>query len=195
MYEDSTAAADDSIARRVCTRVRSLRGYRDWTRAALAEHSGVSVAYLARLEGGTANISLQVLGQLAAAFGVAPSALLDAPSDLGPDYDAIVEFARRQSPAVRAELRRTIVERWGDDDAAVTKAGRIALIGLRGAGKSTLGERLARRFGLPFVELNREIEREGGVAVAEVFTLYGAAGYRTLERSCLKRVIERHQAV
>ena len=69
---------------------------------------------------------------------------------------------------------------------------RIALIGLRGAGKSTLGARLARKLDVPFVELDREIEREAGTSLSEIFLLYGQAGYRRYERRCLEKVLERN---
>ena len=69
---------------------------------------------------------------------------------------------------------------------------RIALVGLRGAGKTTLGSALAAELSVPFVELDREIEREAGISLSEVFLLYGQAGYRRIERRCLERVIEAH---
>ncbi|HZF17513.1 MAG TPA: helix-turn-helix transcriptional regulator [Steroidobacteraceae bacterium] len=70
---------------------------------------------------------------------------------------------------------------------------RIALIGLRGAGKSTLGGQLAKTLRRPFVELDREIERDAGMSLSEVFLLYGEAGYRRIERRCLERLIESQQ--
>ena len=72
---------------------------------------------------------------------------------------------------------------------------RVALIGLRGAGKSTLGPLLAKRLDVPFIELNREIEAEAGVNVKEIFWLYGQAGYRRLERRCLERVVATYPEV
>jgi XRE family aerobic/anaerobic benzoate catabolism transcriptional regulator len=188
---DGGGALGDVVSRQV----RALRESSSLTRAQLSERSGVSVAYLARLEAGAANISLGVLEQLARALGVPAQWLLAEPVEAGSDLELIVAWLRGQTPAVQAEVWSALRARGGPGGAHRPASARIALIGLRGAGKSTLGARLARRLGVPFVELNREIERAGGVAVPEVFTLYGASGYRTLERSCLKQVIERHAAV
>jgi XRE family aerobic/anaerobic benzoate catabolism transcriptional regulator len=75
------------------------------------------------------------------------------------------------------------------------KRRRIALIGLRGAGKSTLGEQLAQTLDMPFVELDREIEREAGTSLSEIFLLYGQEGYRRYEKRCLEAVIAQHERV
>ena len=205
MAEDASAAPDGpdaegprgpgSLARLLAARVRALRGRLDLTRAQLSARSGVSVAYLARLEAGTANISLQVLEQLAVALDTGAHALIDASAEPGSDLHALILALRAQPAAVHAELLRSLDERSADDRARRAPPARIALIGLRGAGKSTLGRALADRLGVPFVELNREIEREGGIAVSEVFTLYGAVGYRRLERGCLRQVVDRHPEV
>jgi XRE family aerobic/anaerobic benzoate catabolism transcriptional regulator len=79
---------------------------------------------------------------------------------------------------------------FGQEEAARRK--RIALVGLRGAGKTTLGSALAKELRCPFVELDREIERAAGIGLSEVFLLYGQAGYRRIERRCLERMIETH---
>ena len=78
-------------------------------------------------------------------------------------------------------------------DAPADRMKRIALIGLRGAGKSTLGAKLAKDLGVPFVELDREIEREAGTSLSEIFLLYGQAGYRRYERRSLEKVLEKHE--
>lgn len=75
------------------------------------------------------------------------------------------------------------------------KAGRIALIGLRGAGKSTLGRGIGEMLDLPFIELNQIIERESGLATAEVIAMYGPEGYRAFEHRALAQVIAAHQRV
>jgi XRE family aerobic/anaerobic benzoate catabolism transcriptional regulator len=98
------------------------------------------------------------------------------------DFALIVEFLKRQPPERLAQIRHQLLEGEGGGQ-------RIALIGIRGVGKSTLGPLLAERLGIPFVELNREIEAEAKLAVSEIFTLYGQHGYRVLERSCLERII------
>ncbi len=76
---------------------------------------------------------------------------------------------------------------FGEEAAARRR--RIALVGLRGAGKTTLGSALAAELDAPFVELDREIEREAGISLSEIFLLYGQAGYRRIERRCLERLL------
>jgi XRE family aerobic/anaerobic benzoate catabolism transcriptional regulator len=75
---------------------------------------------------------------------------------------------------------------------AAGRRGRIALLGLRGAGKSTLGPLLAAAEKQPFIELDREIEMDAGLSLSEVFSLYGEAGYRRIERRCLQKLVARH---
>jgi len=163
-------------------RVRHARAQRFMTRKALAEESGISLAYLARVEAGTGNISLGLLQRLAFALNLPIELFFTAEESPNPDFTLIVEFLKRQSPERLAEVRRDLLQ--GDRGAQ-----RIALIGIRGVGKSTLGPLLAERLGVPFVELNQEIEKEAKLAVSEIFTLYGQRGYRALERSCLERII------
>jgi XRE family aerobic/anaerobic benzoate catabolism transcriptional regulator len=169
-------------------RVRDARARRFMTRKALAEQSGISLAYLARVEAGSGNISLGLLQRLALALNLpSESFFSDEPAPTA-ELALIVEFLRRQPPERLARIR----QRLFDDDREVQ---RIALIGIRGVGKSTLGPLLAERLGLPFVELNREIERAAKLAVSEIFTLYGQHGYRTLERDCLERIVAEYPDV
>ncbi len=93
---------------------------------------------------------------------------------------------------IAAALRVPLEHLVRDESRAGGRRDRIALVGLRGAGKSTLGERLAKAVGAPFVELDREVEREAGTSLSEIFLLYGQAGYRRYEKRCLERVIEAH---
>ena len=163
-------------------RVREARARRFMTRKALAEQSGVSIAYLSQVETGRGNISLGLLQKLAFALNLPIEHFFAAVEPRNADFTMIVEFLRRQSPERLAQIRRQLSE---TDDSSR----RIALIGIRGVGKSTLVPLLAERLGVPFVELNREIEREAKLDVSEIFTLYGQHGYRVLERKCLERVI------
>ncbi len=103
----------------------------------------------------------------------------------------MTELLRRLGPERLAEARALLLKAFGDADVAGRER-RIALIGLRGAGKTTLGTALAERLDVPFVELDREIERESGVSLATIFDFYGQAGFRRMERRCLDRVIEEH---
>jgi XRE family aerobic/anaerobic benzoate catabolism transcriptional regulator len=169
-------------------RVRDARARRFMTRKALAEQSGISLAYLARVEGGTGNISLGLLQRLSLALSLPIETFLASGEPPNADFTMIVEFLKRQPPERLAQLRHQLYEGDGGGQ-------RIALIGIRGVGKSTLGPLLAERIGVPFVELNREIEKQADLAIDEIFNLYGQQGFRALERSCLERVIAEHPNV
>jgi XRE family aerobic/anaerobic benzoate catabolism transcriptional regulator len=169
-------------------RVRDARARRFMTRKALAEQSGISLAYLARVEGGTGNISLGLLQRLSLALSLPIETFLASGEPPNADFTMIVEFLKRQPPERLAQLRQQLYEGDGGGQ-------RIALIGIRGVGKSTLGPLLAERIGVPFVELNREIEKQADLAIDEIFNLYGQQGFRALERSCLERVIAEHPNV
>ena len=182
---------EDGFLRLLGERVRELRARRGMTRKILAKDSGVSERYLAQLEGGQGNVSILLLRQLADALDVPLDRLVsDAPEDSA-DLVHAVELLRRLRPDQLAEARETLVRGFGAVDPTARRH-RIALIGLRGAGKTTLGTLLADRLGVPFVELDREIERESGVSLATIFEFYGQAGFRRLERTCLDRVVEEH---
>ena len=172
-------------------RVRETRERRGMTRKILARDSGVSERYLAQLETGQGNISILLLRQIARALDIPLEALvLDGPE---PAVDLVhaTEFLRRLPAAELADVRRLLVQHFGGVDVEARR-GRIALIGLRGAGKSTLGAMLAERLQLPFLELDRLIEQESGVSLSVIFDLYGQGGFRRLERRCLDQVIERY---
>jgi XRE family transcriptional regulator, aerobic/anaerobic benzoate catabolism transcriptional regulator len=172
-------------------RVRELRARRGMTRKILAKDSGVSERYLAQLETGQGNASLGTLRRVARALDVPPASLIADAHEPPAELTQALELLRRLEPGRLAEARALLLKTFGDADAA-GRAGRIALIGLRGAGKTTLGTALAERLGVPFVELDREIERESGVSLATIFDFYGQAGFRRMERRCLDRVIEEH---
>ena len=172
-------------------RVRETRASRGMTRKILARDSGVSERYLAQLETGQGNISILLLRQIARALDIPLEALvLDGPE---PPVDLVhaTEFLRRLPATELADVRRMLVQHFGGVDLEARR-GRIALIGLRGAGKSTLGAMLAERLQLPFLELDRLIEQESGVSLSVIFDLYGQGGFRRLERRCLDQVIERY---
>lgn len=189
-------AADPGVSLRLASlarQVRTLRAQRGMTRKQLAAQSGVSLPYLARVEAGTGNVSLAVMHKLAQALNVGVEALLAERTVYDGDLLILVEFLRQQSPEVLSRLRRQIVVPSAAD---IRHTGqRIALIGLRGAGKSTLGPELARAIGAPFIELDKEVEREAGIAIGEVITLYGQAAMRRIERQCIERIIAEHDHV
>jgi XRE family transcriptional regulator, aerobic/anaerobic benzoate catabolism transcriptional regulator len=179
--ESRDSESESELHALLARRVRDARARRFMTRKALAQQSGISLAYLARVENGTGNISLSLLQRLALALNLPIETFLSAEKEPNADFAMIVEFLKRQSPERLARIRRQL---FGSHD----HAERVALVGIRGVGKSTLGPLLAERLGVPFVELNREIEKEAGLAVSEIFTVYGQQGYRVMERRCLERV-------
>ena len=157
------------------------------TRKQLAEHSGISLAYLARIEGGTGNISLALLYRLSISLNLPLENFLSRTETHNADFALILEFLKRQSPSELSRIRRQLFDQTDARPNRIKQ--RIALLGIRGVGKSTLGPLLAERLGIPFVELNRQIEAEAGVAVAEILNVYGQHSYRQLERRCLERVV------
>jgi XRE family aerobic/anaerobic benzoate catabolism transcriptional regulator len=173
----------------VGARVRALRESQGLTQRTLAEKSGVSSRFLAQLEAGDGNISLERFDAVARALATSPSALLDpraaAPSAAGDDERhklraAVAELIDRRSSTELGEVRRWLEARF-----ARRTAPTIALIGLRGAGKSTIGPKLAARLGLRFVELDAAIERAAGLTLSEIFQIHGEGYYRRLERETL----------
>jgi len=191
VHPDSGGDDDSGFLAALGDRVRELRARRGMTRKILAKDSGVSERYLAQLEGGHGNASLLILRQLARALDVPLQALVADTPEPPAELSRAIELLRRLGPERLAEARSLLLEKFGDADVAGRER-RIALIGLRGAGKTTLGTLLAERLGVPFVELDREIERESGVALATIFDFYGQAGFRRMERRCLDRIIEEH---
>ncbi|MGD9600655.1 MAG: helix-turn-helix transcriptional regulator [Gammaproteobacteria bacterium] len=173
-------------------RVRRVRTQRGMTRRALAEQSQVSERYLAQLEGGQGNASVRVLQRIATALGSALADLLDTAPSRPVEYTLLVETLKTLPAPMLARLRQQVLRDVGAARTAETP--RIALVGLRGAGKSTLGARLAGHFEVPFIELDREIERRSGAPLEELFLLYGQAAYRRHELKCLSQVIDEYPA-
>jgi XRE family transcriptional regulator, aerobic/anaerobic benzoate catabolism transcriptional regulator len=181
------SVGDAEFLHRLGERIREMRTRRGMTRKILARDSGVSERYLAQLESGQGNISIILLRQVAAAMGVALEELVrEAPERA--ELSLLVQSLGRLSGAELAQARRLLAERFGP----AGRRDRVALIGLRGAGKSTLGPLLAAALGVPFIELDREVERESGIALDEIFALYGQAAFRRYERRSLETVLERH---
>jgi XRE family aerobic/anaerobic benzoate catabolism transcriptional regulator len=172
-------------------RIREARARRGMTRKILARDSAVSERYLAQLEAGQGNISIALLRQVAHAMGLPLADLVREEPDRPVELTLLIQALSRLQPKELAEARKLLAETFG---AAVEseRRHRIALIGLRGAGKSTLGARLAKALAVPFIELDREIERESGTSLSELFDLLGQAAYRRYERRALETVIERH---
>ena len=167
-------------------RVRQLREDADLTRKQLAARAGVSERYLAQLESGAGNSSILMLRHVALALGVELEQLFgDLPASM--EHRLLQRFLDAVPGHKREQVLLRLVREYGQD--AAGRKSRIALVGLRGAGKSTLGAALAGEMECPFIELDREIEREAGMKLAEVFSLYGQGGFRRLERRCLEQVL------
>jgi len=172
--------------------VRAARARRGMTRKMLARDSGVSERFLAQLETGAGNASILVLHQIAEALDLALEALLPN-GDHGPaELARTVELLRSLDPELLGEAHELLLQRFGQAPASERSA-RIALIGLRGAGKSTIGKLLAARLRLPFVELDRLIEQESGLSLSMIFDMYGQSGFRRFERRCLDDLLSRQQ--
>ncbi len=178
---------DAEFLQKVGRRARELREERGLTRRSLAVDADVSERYLGQLETGVGNISIMLLRRLAVALKVDLAELLETESAQVEHRSLrrwLQQIPRHRIPDVLARLEREVgAEREARRD-------RIALIGLRGAGKSTLGARLAHELNVPFVEMDREIEKESGLPLAELFSLYGTAGYRRFEGRCLERIVK-----
>jgi XRE family aerobic/anaerobic benzoate catabolism transcriptional regulator len=176
---------------RVGDRVRTLRSRRGMSRKVLARHSKVSERYLAQLESGTGNFSIVLLRRVADAISVPISELVDDRPDRSVDHLLMTQFLERLSPVDLAAARDLLLMRFGgtpDDQ----RRNRVALIGMRGAGKSTLGRALGARLGVPFIELDRVIEQQSGMAVSEMFELFGQETFRRNERGALEAVLAEH---
>jgi len=172
-------------------RVREARAKRGQSRKLLAVESGVSERYLAQLESGQGNVSILLLRQIAAALELPLTELLSEDSEGTAELALTTQFLKRLPRQKLAAVRSQLVRDYGN--ARDERLKRVALIGLRGAGKSTLGAKLAKSLSAPFVELDREIEREAGTSLSEIFLLYGQAGYRRYERRCLERILEKNE--
>ncbi|WP_281406027.1 MULTISPECIES: helix-turn-helix transcriptional regulator [Methylobacterium] len=167
-------------------RVRHARTVRGLSRKLLSQTSGLSERYIAQLEGGQGNVSIILLRRVADAMGVRLDDLITG-NDAIPDWPVLRDLLGHASPAQIAAAKDALS--GGPRDGSMPRP-RVAVVGLRGAGKSTLGRMTAERLGWPFIELNAEIERENALSVQEIFAIYGQEGYRRLEQAALRRLTE-----
>jgi XRE family aerobic/anaerobic benzoate catabolism transcriptional regulator len=185
------ASSDSDFLHFLGARIRQLRSSRGLTRKIVSQEADVSERHLAQLESGEGNISIVLLRRIAAALHVSLADLFAAQPGELTERQTILHFLDRL-PAHRLE---DVVARLTRDfvPEEERRRQRIALIGLRGAGKSTLGARLAERKDVPFVELDREIEKDTGMPLAEIFSLYGQPGFRAIEKRTLERVLKEYE--
>ncbi|MDP3086360.1 MAG: helix-turn-helix transcriptional regulator [Rubrivivax sp.] len=173
-------------------RARALRARRGMTRKAVATAADVSERHLANLEYGTGNVSILVLLQLSQALHCSLAELLGDVTTSSPEWLLIRELLSSRDEATLQRARLALGQ-WLDGAApSANRQRRIALVGLRGAGKSTLGALLAEDLGMPFVELSREVEKLAGCNTAEIQALYGMNAYRRYERRALDEALLKH---
>ncbi len=180
----------DSFLAQIGGRVRKARAKRGVTRRTLAFDSGVSERYLAKLETGTANPSAAILRQIAHALDYPIGDFIPGTETMPAELSAVVEQLRTIDIARMADVKAILDTNF---DAGTTRARRIALIGLRGAGKTSLGRRLSNDLDVPFVELNRLIEADCGAKIGELLALAGQSAFRHHERRCLEQTIATHE--
>ncbi len=170
-------------------RVGALRARRGLTRKAVAIAADVSERHLANLEYGLGNASILVLLQVAGALQCSLAEIIGDRTTTSPEWLMIRELLEQRDDATLKRVRIAIGEMLGTGGNAL-RSPRIALVGLRGAGKSSLGQLLAEDLGFPFVELSREIEKFAGCSVSEILGLYGMNAYRRYERRALEEAIQ-----
>jgi XRE family transcriptional regulator, aerobic/anaerobic benzoate catabolism transcriptional regulator len=171
-------------------RVRTMRALRGMSRKVLAKVSGISERYIAQLEGGKGNVSIVLLRRVSNAMGAHLEDLIPA-AEPAPDWAVLRDLLRKATPQQIARAKEAL-SGGGTAQRQHSFAG-IALIGLRGAGKSTLGKMLAQTIGWSFVELNKEVEAQNGLSVAEIIALYGQEGFRRMEQAALGQLLARKE--
>lgn len=189
--ESETQRAVSDLQMLVAERVRKARELKGIPRRVLSEKSGVSQRYLAQMEAGDGNVSIGLLLRVARALDHRLEWFVGQEDPWTSDTLRAMELFRSADRNTKEAVLRLL-----NPEANTSKrANRVCLIGLRGAGKSTLGAKVATALDVPFLELNKEIETIGGMPVAEIMALYGQEGYRQLELIALDRVAEKHERV
>jgi XRE family aerobic/anaerobic benzoate catabolism transcriptional regulator len=187
------AAGQAVFAAAVGRLVRLGRAKRGMTRRQLAQASGASERYLAQIEAGQGNPSVIVLKAIADALGVPVIELIPRSDGRAAAMTHILDLVGRMPEAELPAVADLLAARL-DGNVAADRARRIALVGLRGAGKSTLGRLLAQALGCPFIELDRLVEQDYGARIPDLMEIAGVATFRRYERACLERVISEHEA-
>src|SRR6476659_8791686 len=172
-------------------RVRTMRALRGMSRKVLAKVSGISERYIAQLESGKGNVSIVLLRRVSNAMGAHLEDLIPS-TEPAPDWAVIRDLLRKASPAQIAQAKDMLAGSGHSAQRRISFSG-IALIGLRGAGKSTLGRMLAKKIGWSFVELNKEIEAQNGLSVAAILAHKKQEGFRRMEQAALTQLLARKE--
>lgn len=173
-------------------RLRALRARRGLTRKALAKLADVSERHLANVESGVGNASIQLLRQITTVLDCTLAEMIGDETATSPEWLMIREILRGRSDAELAQARAALAGMFEAPTSEAARRQRVALIGLRGAGKSSLGRMLADYWMVPFVELGREVETLAGCGIAEIHALYGPNAYRRYERRALEDILKRY---
>jgi XRE family transcriptional regulator, aerobic/anaerobic benzoate catabolism transcriptional regulator len=171
--------------------IRSVRARRGMTVQQLARASSLSARFLNKVELGRGNISVGRLNTVAHALDVPIEMLAAGAQPTSPAFNQSTAFLKKLPPGQLRDAHKLLLEKFSNVDATLRRS-RIALIGLRGAGKSTLGSLLAQQLAVPFIELDKQIERDSGVTLTIIFDLYGPSGYRRMERQALESILAKH---
>ena len=187
---DSTSRDSNPYLGALGERVRGARSRRGMTRKALSQATGVSERHLANLESGRGNVSVLVLKQVAEALDCPLAELVGDFTTASPDWLLIRSLLENADEQTLQRARQAIADVTATRENVEADAGCIALIGLRGAGKTTLGQLLAARLGVEFIEISRDIEDIAGCSIAEIQNLYGPSAYRRYEQQALERALD-----
>jgi XRE family aerobic/anaerobic benzoate catabolism transcriptional regulator len=191
-----TEADKDPFLIALGARLKLLRARRGLTRKALAQLAEVSERHVANVESGVGNASIQFLRQLCAVLNCSLAEMTGDETTSTPDWLMIREVLRGRNEAELAQARTALADLFESPVSEISRRQRIALIGLRGAGKSSLGRLLAAQLHAPFIELSTQIEQLAGCGIAEIHALYGQNAYRRYEQRAIEDVVRHYpQAV
>jgi XRE family aerobic/anaerobic benzoate catabolism transcriptional regulator len=186
----SAAAAIEPVLIRLGERIRNLRAIRGMSRKALADGAGVSERFLADLESGVGNASILLLSRLADALALPLAEIVGSGNDARAELNLAVQLLSRLNDAELEESRRWLQTRFSRSAQGSARPAPIALIGLRGAGKSTLGKQLAAALQYRFVELDHIIEELSGMDSTQIHSMLGQSAYRRYEFNALRSLID-----
>jgi XRE family transcriptional regulator, aerobic/anaerobic benzoate catabolism transcriptional regulator len=190
---DVVGADPSGFLRLLGERVRTMRARRGISRKVLARDSEISERYLAQLEAGEANCSIVLLRRIAKAIGVQLTEFVDARVERPLEAVLLEQFLGRLSPAQITEARALLIDHF-EGKTSARRSERIVFVGLRGAGKSTLGQMLAERLQVPFLELDRLVEQQNGMSLGEMFEMFGQEAFRRGERTALEATLSKYPA-